>query len=159
MSDKIIRIFAIIFLITFSFGCSSSDGSPTAKEALEDWRNQDFKESEPKNTSNNYQSETPSGSIECPIQIVDYHQQIDGSRLYIEGNVYNYGDSSYKNPQINCVKLYVFFYNKNGDVIAEDYYYLQVGTLGYGGKYHFNVSTNIRPGTERYLVKVRCCNK
>ncbi|NMC61028.1 MAG: hypothetical protein GYA51_16855, partial [Candidatus Methanofastidiosa archaeon] len=92
-------------------------------------------------------------------QITNYHQKIDGNVIHIEGNVYNYGDSSYKNPQISCVKLYIFFYNKNGDVIAEDYYYISVGILDYGEKIPFSINTNLRSGTERYLVKVRCCNK
>ena len=158
MSRKIICI-PIIILFTISVGCNYSEYGPTAKDALEDWRNQDFSEKEQKSTPKNYQSETPSGSIECPIQIVNYQQKIDGNTIFIQGNVYNYGDTSYHNPQINCVKLYVFFYNKNGTLLAEEYYYLNVGTLDYGEKYPFSINTNLRSGTERYLVKVRCCSK
>lgn len=164
MYGKIIIVYPMIILLALTIGCNSSDEDPTAKDALENWRNQDFSENEPKsttpkNTSDNYPSETPSGSIECPIQILDYRQQIEGTKLYIEGNVYNYGDSSYKNPKITCVKLYILFYNKNSEVIGEDSYYLDVGELSYGEKYPFSASANIRSGAEMWNVKVRCCTR
>ena len=159
MSGKLFTLIAIIVLISTSVGCSSFDKSQTAKDVLNDWRNQDFTSEEEPTTPTTTKGETPSGSIECPIQITDYRQKIDGNRVQIEGNVYNYGDSSYKNPKITCVILYIFFYNKNGDVIGEEYSYLNVGELSYGEKYPFSFSTNIKSGTERYLVKVRCCNR
>ena len=166
MSKKLLALIAIIVLVYASAGCSSPNDSQTAEDVLKDWRNQDFdpiKETDSNGEKtvipNPLKGETPSGSIACPMQITDYRQRFEGNRVYIEGNVYNYGDASYKNPPIDCVKLYIFFYNKNGDVIGEDYYYVNVGELSYGEKYPFNVSANIRSGTERYLVKVRCCNR
>jgi len=156
MSVKLFALSLIVILVFTSVGCSSFDKSQTAKDVLNDWRDQGIESNEQTSTSN---GETPSGSIQCPIQITDYRQKIDGNMVYIEGNVYNYGDSSYKNPSINCVKFYIFFYNKNGGVIGEEYSYLAVGTLNYGEKYPFSFSTNIKSGTERYLVKVRCCNR
>jgi hypothetical protein len=158
MINKVFPLIGIVFLIVLS-GCSSPNKTQTAKDVLQDWRGQDFSENEQINIPPTPKEETPSGSIECPMQITDYRQRIDGNRVYIEGNVYNYGDSSYKNSQISCVKLYIFFYNKNGDVIGEDYYLLNVGILDYGEKYPFSASANLRSGTERYLVKVRCCNR
>jgi len=166
MSRKLFALGVIIILISTSVGCSSSDKDQTAKDVLKDWRNQKFNPIEETSSNggtttvpNPLKGETPSGSIACPMQITDYKQRFEGNRVYIEGNVYNYGDASYKNPTINCVKLYIFFYNSNGNVIGEDYYYVNVGELSYGEKYPFSVSTNIRSGTERYLVKVRCCNR
>jgi hypothetical protein len=152
-------LIVIIILVSTSVGCNSFDKSQTAKDVLKDWRGQDYESNEQTSTTSTTNGETPSGSVECPIQITDYRQKIDGNIVYIEGNVYNYGDSSYKNPNITCVKLYIFFYNKNGDLIGEEYSYLTVGTLTYGEKYPFNFSANIKSGTERYLVKVRCCNR
>lgn len=156
----------MIVLISACVGCSSKDSSQTAEEILKDWRNQDFNPIEETDSNgkktiipNPLKGETPSGSIACPMQITDYRQRFEGNRVHIEGNVYNYGDSSYKNPAITCVKLYIFFYNKNGDVIGEEYSYLNVGELSYGEKYPFSFSANIKSGTERYLVKVRCCNR
>ncbi|HII94600.1 MAG TPA: hypothetical protein HA367_02520 [Candidatus Methanofastidiosum sp.] len=166
MSKKLLGLIAIIVLIYASVGCSSLDKDPTAEDVLKDWRNQDFdpiKETDPNGGTtvipNPLKGETPSGSIACPMHITDYRQRFEGNKVYFEGNVYNYGDASYKNPPINCVKLYIFFYNKNGDVIGEQYYYVNVGELSYGEKYPFTASANIVPGTERYLVKVRCCNR
>lgn len=158
MSRKVFALIVIIILILTSAGCSSPE-SQTAKDVLKNWRNQDFESNEQKSTPSTVQGETPSGSIECPIQITDYRQKIDENRVQIEGSVYNYGDSSYKNPKITCVKLYIFFYNKNGDTIGEEYSYLNVGELSYGEKYPFSFNANIKSGTERYLVKVRCCNR
>jgi len=156
MSVKLFALSLIIILVSTSVGCGSFDKSQTAKDVLNDWRDQGFDSNAQTSTS---KGEAPSGSLACPIQITDYRQKIDGNMVYIEGNVYNYGDSSYKNPSINCVKLYIFFYNKNGDFIGEEYSYLTVGTLNYGEKHPFSFSTNIKSGTERYLVKVRCCNR
>ena len=159
MSIKLFGLGLIIILVSTSVCCSSFDKSQKAKEVLNDWRDQGSDSNEQTSTPSASKGETPSGSIECPIQITDYRQKIDGNIVYIEGNVYNYGDPSYKNPSIDCVKLYIFFYNKNGDVIGEEYSYLTVGTLNYGEKHPFSFSTNIKSGTERYLVKVRCCNR
>lgn len=159
MSIKLFALSLIIILVCTSVGCGSFDKSQTAKDVLKDWRGQDFESNEQTSTQSAIKGETPSGSIECPIQITDYRQKIDGNRVHIEGNVYNYGDPSYKNPSVTCVKLYIFFYNKNGEVIGEEYSYLTVGTLNYGEKFPFSFSTNIKSGTERYLVKVRCCNR
>lgn len=159
MSRKLFAFIVIISLVATTVGCGSPDKSQTAKDVLKDWRGQDFESNEQSITPGNTKGETPSGSIECPIQITDYRQRIDGNMVYIEGNVYNYGDSSYKNPSIKCVKLYIFFYNKNGNLIGEESSYLNIGELNYGEKYHFSFSTNLKSGTERYLVKVRCCNR
>ncbi|MCC7573651.1 MAG: FxLYD domain-containing protein [Candidatus Methanofastidiosum sp.] len=166
MSRKLSSLIVIITLISAFAGCSSKDNGQTAKDVLEDWRKQNFNPIEETSSNgktttvpNPIKGETPSGSIACPMQIKDYKQRFEGNRVYIQGNVYNYGDASYKNPPINCVKLYIFFYNSNGNVIGEDSYYVNVGELDYGEKYPFSVSANIRSGTERYLVKVRCCNR
>ena len=159
MSRKLFALIVIISLVTTIVGCGSPNKSQTAKDVLKDWRGQDFDSNEQSITPSTSRGETPSGSIECPIKITDYRQRIDGNRVYIEGNVYNYGDSSYKNPKITCVKLYIFFYNKNGNLIGEESSYLNIGELSYGEKYPFSFSTNIKSGTERYLVKVRCCNR
>lgn len=156
MSGKLFALIITIALVVTLVCCNSLDKDQSAKDILKDWRGQDFSTKEETSTS---KGETPSGSIACPINITDYRQKIDGNNIHIEGNVYNYGDSSYKNPNVTCVKLYIFFYNKNGDVIDEKYYDLNVGTLNYGEKHPFSVSANIKQGTERYLVKVRCCNR
>ncbi len=165
MSRKLFALFVVI-LISIATGCSSKDNGQTAKDVLENWRNENFNPIEETSSNgrtatipNPLKGETPSGSIARPMHITDYKQRFEGNRVYIEGNVFNYGDASYKNPPINCVKLYIFFYNINGNVIGEDSYYLGVSELRYGEKYPFSVSANIRPGTERYLVKVRCCNR
>lgn len=160
MSRRILALL-ILILISATLGCTSSDKERTAKDVLQDWRNQDFNPiGESKiPTPAPPKGETPSGSIACPIQITDYRQRFDGNRVYFEGNVYNYGDASYKNPRITCVKLYIFFYNKNGKVIGEESYTLGVRELKYGEKYPFTASANIRSGTERFMVKVRCCNR
>ncbi|MEN6379611.1 MAG: hypothetical protein ABFD15_08555 [Methanofastidiosum sp.] len=166
MSRKLFALIVVVILISVASGCSSKDNDQTAKDVLEDWRNQNFNPIDETSSNgrtttipNPLKGETPSGSIACPMYITDYKQRFEGNRVYIEGNVFNYGDSSYKNPPINCVKLYIFFYNINGNVIGEDSYYVNVGELGYGEKYPFSFSANIRSGTERYLVKVRCCNR
>lgn len=161
MSRRIPALFIILILISITLGCTSSDKGQTAKDVLQDWRNQDFNpigESKVP-TPTPSKGETPSGSIACPIQITDYRQRFEGNKVYFEGNVYNYGDASYKNPKVACVKLYIFFYNKNGDMIGEESYTLGVRELKYGEKYPFTASVNIRPGTERFMVKVRCCNR
>jgi len=159
------KLFGLVIIISFvsAFaGCNSQDKGQTAKDVLQDWRSQDFTETQdPKIEEKIPQSsgETLSGSISCPMQITDYRQRIDGNRIYIEGNVYNYGDASYKNPRIDCVKLYIFFFNNKGDIIAQESYNLGVGELRYGEKFPFSVSVNMPSGTERYVVKVRCCNR
>ncbi|NYT03145.1 MAG: hypothetical protein GKC00_00375 [Candidatus Methanofastidiosa archaeon] len=162
MFRKLFGLIIIIFFVSVLTGCNSQDKEQTAKDVLQDWRSQDFsQELEPGIEKKIPQSsgETPSGSIACPIKITDYRQRIDGSRIYIEGNVYNYGDESYKNPRIDCVKLYIFFFNKNVDMIREESYNLGVGELRYGEKFPFSVSVTMPSGTERYAVKVRCCNR
>jgi len=162
MFRKLFGSILIIVMISAFAGCSSPDKEQTAKDVLEDWRSEDFsKELEPGIEKKIPQStgETLSGSIACPMTITDYRQRIDGNRVYIEGNVYNYGDESYKNPRIDCVKLYIFFFNKEGDIIGEESYNLGVGELRYGEKFPFSVNATMISGTERYVVKVRCCNR
>ncbi len=160
MSRELFVLVVIFVLVSTSVGCSSYDNkNQTAKDVLQDWRDQDFDPIEETTVPNPPKGETPSGSIACPINITDYRQRIDGNRVYIEGNAYNYGDSSYKNPKITCLKLYIIFYNKNLDVIGEEYYYFDVGELSYGEKYPFAASANIRSGTDRWKVLVRCCNR
>lgn len=162
MSRKLFGLIIIIIFVSAFTGCNSQDKGQTAMDVLQDWRSQDFAETQdPKIEEKIPQSsgETLSGSISCPMQITDYRQRIDGNRIYIEGNVYNYGDASYKNPKIDCVKLYIFFFNNKGDIIDQESYNLGVGELRYGEKFPFSVSVTMPSGTERYVVKVRCCNR